>query len=552
MNPQVGKNGNIHIQASKQQYSPNEKVELKLSAKPGEGKKKEAVISLSVKDAVRSDAVYDNGNILTEMLLASEIRGYIPNPGWYFESDDEEHLQALDLLMLTQGWRRYNWRDMAVRGVWDLTQPDEQTPVIDGRVLNIDLDQILWEKNHSYEEEPDTGKHTILPSSRYSDRFTMHNPSGKLKRDVLVHAELIPFSTMKPTVNEMRTKDGRFRLTMPHIYGKYELFISASDTMRWGKEGPYLWIQAKDSDPTKKGPKYIAPPEFYIQVSQHYPRFVKPYTYYQNHLQEKKREVLFWEQADSTTQMEEVTVISSRKGLKRFSDATPVLMVDSYTWYNDNHDAGMLLADDGIARMYVGDYGLSSPFASGSNMITHRYGLSPHRRGLPQYIDIPKDSVYYPKYLKSFDSSDLFQAGDGVGELKYYNELCKIDQYFIYTDYEPRREGDKAYEGSNLPETYVVPYPFPDGSRYMTYRDRCLYLSGFALPAEFYSPDYSKQKLPEEKKDYRRTLYWNPNLKLDGKGEATVTFYNNSRTTHLSIEAEGQASDGTLLWNKTE
>ena len=30
------------------------------------------------------------------------------------------------------------------------------------------------------------------------------------------------------------------------------------------------------------------------------------------------------------------------------------------------------------------------------------------------------------------------------------------------------------------------------------------------------------------------------------------TFYNNSRTTHLSVEAEGQATDGTLLWGKTE
>jgi len=52
--------------------------------------------------------------------------------------------------------------------------------------------------------------------------------------------------------------------------------------------------------------------------------------------------------------------------------------------------------------------------------------------------------------------------------------------------------------------------------------------------------------------EYRRTLYWNPNLKLDENGEATITFYNNSRTTYLSVEAEGQATDGTLLWGKTE
>ena len=50
--------------------------------------------------------------------------------------------------------------------------------------------------------------------------------------------------------------------------------------------------------------------------------------------------------------------------------------------------------------------------------------------------------------------------------------------------------------------------------------------------------------------DYRRTLYWNPNLKLDAEGRARVTLYNNSRTTQIEVEAAGQAADGTLLWNR--
>ena len=50
-------------------------------------------------------------------------------------------------------------------------------------------------------------------------------------------------------------------------------------------------------------------------------------------------------------------------------------------------------------------------------------------------------------------------------------------------------------------------------------------------------------------RDYN-TLYWNPNLPLDENGEAKVTFYNNSRTTHLTVDAQGQASDGTLLWTQ--
>ena len=58
--------------------------------------------------------------------------------------------------------------------------------------------------------------------------------------------------------------------------------------------------------------------------------------------------------------------------------------------------------------------------------------------------------------------------------------------------------------------------------------------------------------MPKDENDYRRTLYWAPCLKLNKKGQARITFYNNCRTTHLSVEAEGQATDGTLLWGKTE
>ncbi len=73
-------------------------------------------------------------------------------------------------------------------------------------------------------------------------------------------------------------------------------------------------------------------------------------------------------------------------------------------------------------------------------------------------------------------------------------------------------------------------------------------LDGFAQPAEFYSPNYSRYKLPEGQKDYRRTLYWNPNLKLDAEGRARVTLFNNSRTTQIEVDAAGMTEDGGLLW----
>ena len=183
-----------------------------------------------------------------------------------------------------------------------------------------------------------------------------------------------------------------------------------------------------------------------------------------------------------------------------------------------------------------------------------RYGINYARRNLEDLNQIPRDSIYHPKYLKSYpvkakDDSTSEGLDFDPAELEEYKNLSLLEKMVVYTDYSPRKEGNKRYQGSNLPETTLTIYPYSDGSRRPVYRDRRYILPGFAYPAEFYSPDYSKQT-PPEPTDYRRTLYWNPNLQLDENGQAHITFYNNSRTTQISVEAEGQASDGTLLWSE--
>ncbi|MCL2727753.1 MAG: Plug and carboxypeptidase regulatory-like domain-containing protein, partial [Bacteroidales bacterium] len=57
--------------------------------------------------------------ILTQLLLTSDLRGYIQNPALYFQSTPESE-SALDLLMLTQGWRRY---DIAALAQGRFTEP---------------------------------------------------------------------------------------------------------------------------------------------------------------------------------------------------------------------------------------------------------------------------------------------------------------------------------------------------------------------------------------------------------------------------------------------
>ena len=61
----------------------------------------------------------------TWMLLSSELSGYIDSPDYYFEADDAEHRRAADLLMMVQGWRRYDWQLMSGQKVLEKVEPNE-------------------------------------------------------------------------------------------------------------------------------------------------------------------------------------------------------------------------------------------------------------------------------------------------------------------------------------------------------------------------------------------------------------------------------------------
>jgi hypothetical protein len=90
---------------------------------------------------------------------------------------------------------------------------------------------------------------------------------------------------------------------------------------------------------------------------------------------------------------------------------------------------------------------------------------------------------------------------------------------------------------------------YPDGSQRVTYIDRRYILHGFAYQEDFYHPDYQRTPPTEQTRDYRRTLYWNPELKLDANGRAHVRLFTGTRSASLNVNAAGQSADGSLLFN---
>lgn len=70
----------------------------------------EGSLSISVTDeTIGRDTTQ---NIISHLLLTSELKGEVYNPAYYFSANTDEMGQKLDLVMLTHGWRRFKWDEV--------------------------------------------------------------------------------------------------------------------------------------------------------------------------------------------------------------------------------------------------------------------------------------------------------------------------------------------------------------------------------------------------------------------------------------------------------
>ncbi|HPE76396.1 MAG TPA: hypothetical protein PLC80_09915, partial [Draconibacterium sp.] len=124
---------NVNLVPSKKEYRKRELVELDFSTEQSFYKMPEAKLSVAV---AQLQAMPDNFelDIKSQLLLKSEIKGEIEQPGYYFHSDDPQRKKVLDLLMMTQGWRRFVWNDSLNTNTPALTFPIETGLRFEGRI----------------------------------------------------------------------------------------------------------------------------------------------------------------------------------------------------------------------------------------------------------------------------------------------------------------------------------------------------------------------------------------------------------------------------------
>lgn len=103
---------NISVLSNKEKYLLREKVTIDIDAKDENGKPIEGDFSVAVSDANQVLEMPDEENILTYLQLSADVKGKIEQPAYYFSKNNAEAGRYLDVLMMTQGWRRFKWADI--------------------------------------------------------------------------------------------------------------------------------------------------------------------------------------------------------------------------------------------------------------------------------------------------------------------------------------------------------------------------------------------------------------------------------------------------------
>ena len=472
---------------------------------------------LSVRDA----ADYGSGrteNLKTNLLLSSDLRGYIHDPAWYLECDDSIHREALNLLTMVQGWERYEWQTMTGLQKFEEKHRVEEGLTVNGWILSYrkreplpdisiysalmpDDDKTLFE---SYDYETDsTGYFGFDLSDFYGKgNFTIHLMSkdrkGESKYD-----------------KRKRIRFERADRPEPRPYFKQETDLTHNDHQVYDYK-----VDFSDADLYQLRDRNLGTVLDAVDVEE----------------EASKRKFIDYDTFTSF-QAEEETELELDMG--------------EYTT-----DVEGYFLDKGIRFFYKEAYGNTMEFVAedegrketfflwedeDSHTILPHFYVHSNTKGLlnrpefenPLRIDMihVKSIIVYDKpmtlrELSEFIPHEVEERNKHI-DTEWFEEVAtdiSTKYYLIDIQIKEERELLHDWEIRNL-------------SR------RATTVKGFNRPVQFYSPEYPEGPI-EGNVDARRTLYWNPNVITDKDGRARVEFYNNGFSRKFTINAAGITASG--------
>ncbi|MEO4912030.1 TonB-dependent receptor [Bacteroides thetaiotaomicron] len=429
-------------------YGKREKVSLQITAKDSEGNPVEGTFSVSITDrkSIQPDSLADN--ILSNLLLTSDLKGYVEDPAFYFLNQDARTLRSIDYLMMTHGWRRHKMENVLRTPSLNFTNYIEKGQTISGRIMGF---------------------------------FGANVKKG-------------PICVLAPKYNITAT-------TETDEKGQFIVNTSFRDSTTF-------LVQAR----TKKGfagVDILMDPPQYPVATHKAPYFNGATTFMEDYLM-NTRDQYYMEGGMRVYNLKEVTVTAKRE--RPSSKSIYTGGINTYTVEEDRLQGYGQTAFDAASRL---------------PSVTITNGSEIHIRNNSEPAIIVIDDIVYE------DASDILKDIQ-VSDMSSISLLRGADAVILG----PRASGGAVVITLKDPRNL----PARPAQGIITYTPL-----GYSESVEFYHPTYdTPEKKNAQRSDFRSTVYWNPELRLDAEGKATIEYYTPDSTAPEDIIIEGVDKNGKV------
>jgi hypothetical protein len=507
----------IKVTPNKTAYRKRDSVNLAVEVKDKNGYPVAGSFSLAVTDdsQVKADSLGNNG-IMASLLINSELKGYVESPGYYVNRKNKQAWQALDNLMLTQGWTNYEWKDVFAPAKPVIFKAEREFKIT-GRVTNVfskpvpgssvlvssQKPQFITTTNSDadgrfvFENLPtiDSGSFFIQASNAKGKKMTFGNVSVEkftapglpvgLKNQILpwyINTDSIQLNYARHALEKANEKN--FRMTgnvLKEVTIKDKKIIKITHAKLGAGEAD---IAFDEQDIKKSGAISL-----YGLLQQKVPGF---------------------------------KLMGARLITFRARDcAVPVINFNGYG-VDLRIDGWPVVLDMEIPGLPVGSFDFDSIIALPADRTRGRYA-NVYDDALAALSDIKIAN------LMGLEITYTRKQIDRITKVHLDWDLAVID---ITT--KNGTGGDMGYKQPDV-ATYR-PLPVME-------------------PTQFYSPKYNITPSSVTEPDYRSTLYWEPNITTNQNGKANVSFYTSdikgAYTIKVSgVDVNGGIGDGTFKINQ--
>ena len=499
-------------------YRPFEPVTCRIKVRDHLNRPVQANLSVSIRNGVESDFREYDHSIYTDLLLVSDLKGYIHQPGFYFENQSAERFKMLDVLLLVRGWRKY-----------DLSRLIGKRPFLPRYLPETSL--TLYGQVESY-----FGKALRNVGVSILARRDSVSIAGMTKTDSLGYfsAPVDGFSGSMDALIQTRNEGKKWnKQAVVKLFRNFEPSLRKLDyyelNPEWKETGDLkqlldtLDIAYKDS---VFGPDHHLLDEVVVNAKRlnlllkQTERFEKEILGYYNITQvvDKMR--------DKGEAVYNLPML--------LKELNPNFRLSDSLSLHYNNSRVLFIVNGGVLSYGKTDYVLDKDVDAIKSIMLYY-----DQAGGESVFVMNKQSNRVTKFTANNFWSGRWQDGD-LSDLPLQDAIgadSGPDALWGEKDRKTMKKG--PFQKSSVVVCSITTIDDWDPNK--TYKARRgirhTYIQGYNEPLEFYSPAYP-DGAPLYTEDSRRTLYWNPNVKTNKKGEVVIQCYNSDNSAPLIINVE--------------